>query len=211
MRALISGWRNAFENANLPFYFVQLPGSGAGPGWPYLREQQRLSSDLPNTGMVVTIDLLDEDIHPPNKVDVGERLARWALAGAYQKQTPFSGPLFEGAEFGGGEATVYFSHAENGLMVATKRELAEAEETPQTKLANFELADQEGRWQPASAVIKGRTVKVTSERVPSPVAVRYAYAVNPQGCNLYNRDGLPASPFCSNPALLDYAPEIASD
>ena len=79
--------------------------------------------------------------------------------------------------------------------VATKRELAEAEETPQTKLAHFELADQEGRWQPASAVIKDRTVKVTSESVPHPVAVRYAYAVSPQGCNLYNRDGLPASPF----------------
>ena len=96
-------------------------------------------------------------------------------------------------------------------MVATKRGLAEAKETPQAKLAHFELADKEGRWQPASAVIKDRTVKVTSESVPHPVAVRYAFAVTPQGCNLYNRDGLPASPFCSNPNLLDYAPEIPND
>ena len=211
MRALITGWRTALGDANLPFYFVQLPGSGARAGWPYLREQQRLSTDLPNTGMVVTIDLLDDDIHPPNKIDVGERLARWALAGAYQKQIPFSGPLFERAEISDGEATVYFRHAENGLMVATKRGLAEAEETPQAKLAHFELADEEGRWQPAVAVIKDRTVKVTSESVPHPVAVRYAYAISPEGCNLYNRDGLPASPFCSDPTLLDYAPEIASD
>jgi sialate O-acetylesterase len=133
------------------------------------------------------------------------------LAGAYQKQIPFSGPLFERADISDGEATVYFRHAENGLMVATKRGLAEAEETPQAKLAHFELADEEGRWQPAVAVFKDGTVNVTSESVPHPVAVRYAYAISPEGCNLYSRDGLPASPFCSDPTLLDYAPEIASD
>lgn len=72
MRDLISGWRNAFGEENLPFYFVQLPGSGARAGWPHLREQQRLAADLPHTGMVVTVDLLDGDIHPPNKIDVGE-------------------------------------------------------------------------------------------------------------------------------------------
>jgi sialate O-acetylesterase len=211
MRALITGWRKALGNEKMPVYFVQLPGSGARDGWPYLREQQRLSADLPNTGMAVTIDLLDGDIHPPNKIDVGERLARWALAGEYEKKIPYSGPLFERAEIADGKVTVHFAHAESGLMVATKDGLADPKEAPETKLSHFELADNTGQWHAAVAAIQGQAVIVRSEEVPNPVAVRYAYAVNPQHCNLYNRDGLPASPFCSDPTLLKYAPNLPGE
>ncbi len=211
MRALIKGWRKAIGNDELPFYFVQLPGSGARAGWPYLREQQRLSADLPHTGMVVTIDLLDQDIHPANKIDVGQRLAAWALAGQYGKRVPTSGPMFAKAEFTSGKAIVHFAHANSGLMVAIKEGTTPPQKSPQTKLSHFELADETGNWYPAEAVIAGQTVIVRSDTVLKPVAVRYAYAVDPQHCHLYNQDGLPASPFCSDASLLRYEPELPVD
>jgi sialate O-acetylesterase len=103
MRALITGWRQALRNEEMPVYFVQLPGSGARDGWPYLREQQRLAADLPHTGMVVTVDIDGTDIHPPNKIDVGRRLARWALAKDFGKQIAFSGPMFDRQDASGWE------------------------------------------------------------------------------------------------------------
>ena len=211
MQALITGWRTELGNDALPVYFVQLPGSGARPGWPYLREQQRLSLGLPHTGMAVTIDLFHEDIHPPNKFDVGERLARWALADEFGRKASFSGPLFERVEITDGQAVVFFTHAESGLMTASKDGLAEPKEDRALSLTHFELADQEGTWHPADATIQGATVVVRNERLPRPAAVRYAYAINPQNCRLYNRDGLPASPFCSHPELLKYEPELPKE
>jgi sialate O-acetylesterase len=208
MRALITGWRQALRNEEMPVYFVQLPGSGAGAGWPYLREQQRLAADLPNTGMVVTVDIDGAGIHPPNKVDVGQRLARWALAKDYGKQIACSGPMFDRQEVQDEKIVVHFNYADSGLMVATKDGLAEPSEDPDAELAHFELADQEGNWWPAEAKIDGETVVVRTANVQVPVAVRYAYAVSPENCNLYNRDGLPASPFCSKPGLLQYDPGL---
>jgi sialate O-acetylesterase len=211
MRALIAGWRTELGDDNLPFYFVQLPGSGALAGWPYLREQQRLSLGLPHTGMAVTIDLFHQDIHPPNKKDVGERLARLALANEYGRKTPSSGPLFERVEVADGQAVVFFTHAEKGLMTAIKEGLAEPTEDRAISLAHFELADQSGNWHPAEATIRGQTVIVRNEQLPRPAAVRYAYAVNPQRCCLYNRDGLPASPFCSHPEFLKFEPDLPKE
>lgn len=202
MRALIAGWREAFGDATMPVCFVQLPGSGASPNWPYLREQQRLSSDLPSTGMVVTIDLLDGDIHPPNKFDVGERLARWALAGPYKTKIAKSGPLFDRITIEKERVIVHFQFAESGLMIAQKEGLAEPLEKKEGELSHFEVADAAGQWHPAEAMIDGRTLVVRSAKVSQPVAVRYAYELNPPSCHLYNRDGLPASPFCSDPTLL---------
>ncbi len=208
MRALITGWRTELGNDALPFYFVQLPGSGARAGWPYLREQQRLSLGLPHTGMAVTIDLFHEDIHPPNKFDVGERLARLALADEYGRKVPYSGPLFERVEIADGRAVVFFTHAESGLITAIKDGLAEPKEDRAISLTHFELADQAGTWHRADATIDGATVIVRNERLPRPAAVRYAYAINPQQCRLYNRDGLPAAPFCSHPELLKFEPDL---
>lgn len=208
MSALITGWRQVLGNEQMPVYFVQLPGSGAGEGWPYLREQQRLAADLPHTGMVVTVDIDGVGIHPPNKIDVGRRLALWALAKDYGKQVAFSGPMFEGQEIQGDKIVVHFKHADSGLMVATKDGLLAPREVPGAGLAHFELADNSGAWWPAEASIDGITVVVTSAKVQSPVAVRYAYRVSPENCNLYNRDGLPASPFSSEPELLRYDPGL---
>lgn len=208
MRALVRGWRDATNNEALPFYFVQLPGSGAGPGWPYLREQQRLATDVPHTGMAVTLDLVGGNIHPPNKIDVGDRLARWALAKDYGQQVPFSGPMFDRQEIDGDHITIRFQHAESGLMVASKQGLEPPLETPDGKLTLFEVAGTEGHWHAAEATIDGPTVVVTSPKVTAPIAVRYAYIVSPQHVPLYNREGLPASPFCSKPELLKYDPQL---
>ena len=99
-------------NEQMPVYFVQLPGSGAGDGWPYLREQQRLAADFPHTGIVVTVDIDGTDIHPPNKIDVGQRLARWALAKDFGKQIAFSGPMFDRQEVQGDKIVVHFKYAD---------------------------------------------------------------------------------------------------
>lgn len=211
MHALITGWRTAFDAPSLPFYFVQLPGSGAGPGWPFLREQQRLAARLPHTAMVVTIDLIDDDIHPANKVDVGERLGLAALSQEYGQDLVFSGPRFERVEIVDGLAVVYFSQAEKGLMAATKDGVSAPRESPQAALSHFELADSDGRWHKSTAIVRGQTVSVRCDGLANPIAVRYAYAVSPDQCILYNRAGLPASPFCSEPTLLKYSPESPSE
>jgi sialate O-acetylesterase len=208
MRALVRGWRTALGDENMPVYYVQLPGSGAREGWPYLREQQRLAADLPHTGLVVTIDLDGAGIHPANKIDVGHRLANWALAKEYEKQIAFSGPMFDRQEIQGDQIVLHFLHADNGLMLADKEGLAPPRETPDAKLSHFELADESGTWHPATARIAGKTVVVTSAAIKAPVAARYAYSVSPQNCNLYNRAGLPAAPFCSRPDLLEYDPQL---
>lgn len=207
MRALITGWRTAFGNHDMPIYFVQLPGSGAGPGWPYLREQQRLAANLPHTGMVVTIDLEGAGIHPANKIDVGHRLAAWALAHDYGKPVPYSGPMFDRQEIQGNSIVVHFKHADTGLMIATKLGLDAPRESPDLALSHFEIADASGVWHPATAQIDGTTVVVTSNTGVAPIAVRYAYTVSPINCNLYAQTGLPAAPFCSRPELLKYEPQ----
>ncbi|MEZ6117259.1 MAG: sialate O-acetylesterase [Pirellulaceae bacterium] len=208
MRAFIRGWRQAFDNERLPVYFVQLPGSGAAEGWPYLREQQRLASDLPRTGMVVTVDIDGQGIHPPNKIDVGRRLAFWALAHEHGRTIAFSGPMLDRQEIQGEQVILHFHHAENGLMVANKDGLQSPTETPNQQLAHFEMANKSGVWHAANASIHGQTVVVTCPAVTSPIAVRYAYAMTPDNCNLYNTAGLPASPFCTRPDLLTYDPRL---
>lgn len=208
MRALVRGWRDAFGDENMPVYFVQLPGSGAREGWPYLREQQRLAADLPHTGLVVTIDLDGAGIHPANKIDIGHRLANWALAKEYDQPIAFSGPMFDRQEIKGEQIVLHFRQADSGLMLADKDGIALPHETPDAILRHFEIADESGTWHPATAHIAGQTVVVTSAASKTPIAVRYAYAVSPQNCNLYNRDGLPAAPFFSRPDLLDYDPQL---
>ena len=204
-RALVEGWRTIWNQPELPFYFVQLPAfRDTSYGWVRLREEQRLSLEIPNTGMAVTIDLKDSDIHPANKLDVGKRLANWALAKTYGKSLLFSGPLFSSAKMEGNQIRVSFDHVDCGLMVATKEGLNAPVEQLDTPLSHFELCDQQGKWHPAEAKINGKTVVVKSSSVPKPVAVRYACEGDPENANLYNRAGLPASPFCSDLAFLPW-------
>ena len=204
MRALIGGWRKQWGGGDFPFYFVQLANfQGAnenpagGDGWARVRAAQNKALAIPDTGMAVIIDIGEaNDIHPRNKYDVGARLARWALARDYgQKDVVVSGPLFREMKIEGDKARLCFDHAAPGLMVGKKDGRAPAVENKDGKLRRFAVAGTDKVWQWAEAVIDGETVVVSSPKVKEPVAVRYAFSMNPEGANLYNREGLPASPF----------------
>ena len=205
MGALASGWRKAWDMGELPLYFVQLPSyKDSATGWVRLREEQRLSLDIPNTGMAVTIDLLDHDIHPANKLDVGKRLANWALAKTFGAELVYSGPLFKSAVIEGDKIRVHFDHAEGGLMVAKKQGVNSPVEMKGAALAHFEIYDEIGKWHPAVAEIDGESVVVSSDAVKKPLAVRYACEGEAENANLYNKAGLPTSPFCSKLELLPW-------
>ena len=207
-RALIGGWRRAWDQGDFPFYFVQLANYGnpdtiAGAddgGWAKLRMAQLKSLAITNTGMAVAIELADignpHDVHAKNKKDVGERLALWALAKDYgKKNLVYSGPLFKDMKVEGSKIRIAFDSVGSGLIVATKKGYDPVVKEPQGKLQKFAIAGDDKKWVWADAVIDGKTVVVSSPEVPKPVAVRYAFAANPDGCNLYNNEGLPASPF----------------
>lgn len=211
MQTLVASWRKAWGLGDFPFYYVQLatnepprpdPSGGIAKSvdWGKVSMAQRRALSIPRTGMAVTIDLADPqnsgDIHPKNKLDMGERLARWALVKDYGKKgLAYSGPLYQGMRIQGRTIRVTFEYAGSGLMVATKQGYAAPVENPQGKLQCFAIAGADKKWVWADAVIDGKTVVVSSPEVAEPVAVRYAFSSNPVGCNLYNRDGLPASPF----------------
>ena len=152
---------------------------------------------IPKTGMAVIIDVGDaDDIHPRNKVDVGERLALWALARDYGKTNlVYSGPLFKEMKVEGRKVSITFDSVGSGLMVGEKSGTEPTREVKGGKFKRFAIAGQARKWVWADAAIDGNTVVVSSPDVPSPVAVRYAFSINPEGCNLYNKEGLPASPF----------------
>jgi sialate O-acetylesterase len=205
MRALISGWRQLWGQ-DFSFYFVQLanfavkadpnnPAMG-GDCWAPLREAQLKSLSITNTGMAVAIDIGEADnVHPHNKQDVGKRLALWALAKDYKKNIPYSGPLYKSQQVEGDKIRITFDCAGSGLMVAEKNGLDPAKEVADGEVKWISIAGENKRFFWADAVIEGSTLVVSSKEVPKPVAVRYAFASNPDGVNLYNKDGLPASPF----------------
>jgi sialate O-acetylesterase len=202
-RAMINDWRQWFGDPDLPFYFVQLAAwqkptnePGLADGWAFFRDAQRQCLSLPHTGMVVAIDVGDaDDIHPKNKYDVGERLARWALANEYSKPTEVSGPLFRSLKIDGNKAIIDFDHVGSGLVAGSKTGRNPVEFSESIPLKRFAIAGQDRKWYWAEAKIEGNRVVCSHPSVPDPVAIRYAFSMNPQGANLYNRDGLPASPF----------------
>lgn len=206
-RALIETWRKLWGR-DFPFYYVQLANwrpanndpSGGNREWQYCRMAQLQCLSIPKTGMAVTIDIGDaDDIHPKNKADVGERLALWALAKDYgHTDLVCSGPLYAGISVEGSRIRVRFTSVGKGLMVGSKNGRAPVQEQAGGKLARFAISGADRTWRWADAVIDGDSVVVSSAQVPAPVAVRYAFAQNPAGCNLYNREGLPASPFRSD-------------
>ena len=208
MRALINGWRNVWDRPNLPFYYVQLP-QWRSYAWTYGREEQRRAMSVKNTGMAVTIDLdFHNDIHPPNKIDVGERLSRWPLAKVYSRKVHFSGPLYRAVTIKDGAINVAFDHVGEGLMIGKSR-VGKVTELKDGILNGFEVGDKTGAWHAAKAVIQGKGVVVQSDAVKEPVAVRYAcHPQAPKGrsWNLYNKAGLPASPFCSDWTRMPYDP-----
>ncbi len=203
-QALIGGWRKLWGQGDFPFYFVQLANfreandnPAGGDGWSKLREAQRRCLTIPNVGMAVITDIGEvRDIHPRNKQDVGLRLALWALANDYgQSDLVYSGPLYKSHTVEGNTIRMQFDHVGSGLMVGKKEGLAPTVEDAAGKLKRFAIAGADKQWHWADAVIDGDSVVLSSAAVAAPVAVRYAFSMNPAGCNLYNREGLPASPF----------------
>jgi len=205
--ALVKGWRKAFQNQELAFYWVQLcnykqPGTtpGGGDGWARLREAQTQALDIDHTGMAVIIDLADahnpNDIHPKNKQDVGWRLAQWTLHQTYgQKDLVPSGPLYSGHAIEGNKLFLSFQNTGRGLMVGKKVGLESTKQEKDGTLKHFSIAGADKKWHWADAQIVGDQVVLSSPEVSNPVAARYAFTMNPADANLYNQDGLPASPF----------------
>jgi sialate O-acetylesterase len=189
-QTMIRDWRRAWGQGDFPFLFVQLANFETSPQsmWPEVRDAQRQTLELADTGMAVTIDIgLPKNIHPTNKQDVGLRLALWARAIAYGEKIEYSGPLYREATSEGGSLRVWFDHA-GGLKSRSQ------------ELKGFEVAGADRKFWPAQARIEGSTVVVSSPSVPSPAYVRYGWASNPE-CSLYNADDLPASPFRSEPRM----------
>jgi sialate O-acetylesterase len=190
MADLISGWRRVWGK-EMPFYFVQIapwqPEKGGYPQGelPKLWEAQVASLKIPHTGMAVTTDLVDDikDIHPRNKLDVGNRLALWALAKTYgKKDVVYSGPLYRSMKVDGDKVRLSFAHAA-GLKSRDGK-----------ALTGFEVAGADGKFVPAEAAIDGDTVVVQAKGVSEPAVVRFGWN-NTANPNLANKEGLPASPF----------------
>jgi len=184
MIAMIRDWRFRWGLGQFPFLFVQLPNFKGDATWPYLREAQAQALSEPNTAMAVTIDIGDPmDIHPRNKQEVARRLALIAMVRCYGMDCiDFSGPALKQVEIVGNVARVFLEHS-RGLNAGDGGDVS-----------GFELAGQDGVYHPATAVIEGAYVQVTSEDVPKPATVRYAWRDAPD-VNLRNEAGLPAAPF----------------
>jgi len=189
--ALIGSWRDGLHDKDLAFLIVQLPNHGATPdqpgesAWAELREAQLMTMQhVPQAGLAVTIDVGDpKNLHPHRKLEVGQRLALWAEGAVYKQAVEYSGPLYESMRIDGAKIRVRFAHAGSGL-----------EGRDGAELHGFAIAGADRKFHWAEASIDGDAVVVSSREVPSPVAVRYAWADSPL-CNLFNKDGLPASPF----------------
>jgi len=189
--AMINDWRNKWKKPDAPFLYVQLPGFmeynylPSESNWARLRESQLISLSVPNTAMAVAIDLGEwNDIHPDNKKDVGERLALAAFKLAYNENLVYSGPIYQSSKIEGNKIIISFDHSGSGLMTNDGEELAE-----------FALAGADKKFVWAKAKIEGNTVIVWNDSMANPMYVRYAWADNPVNPNLYNKEGLPASPF----------------
>ncbi|RLD58447.1 MAG: 9-O-acetylesterase, partial [Bacteroidetes bacterium] len=189
-KTLINDWRNLWGQGDFPFLYVQLANwqkvksHPAEAEWAELREAQAMALELPNTGMVVAIDIGEEiDIHPKNKQDVGKRLALIAKAKVYGKNIPYSGPIYKSMKIEGDKIRLQFNYVNEGL-----------EAKGSNGLKGFAISGKDKKFVWAQAEIIEDDVIVWNPNIKDPVAVRYAWDINPV-CNLYNGADLPASPF----------------
>ena len=178
---MIADWREKWKQGDFPFLFVQLAPFNKQP--PEIREAQLLTlSKSPNTAMAVTADVGDlTNIHPKRKEPVGQRLALAARAIVYGEKIEYSGPMYQSMKAEGGKAVLKFTHTGTGLV---------AKGGP---LKDFTIAGADKKFVPAQAEIRGGEIIVSSSEVASPVAVRYGWGT--YDGNLFNAEGLPASPF----------------
>jgi len=194
---LIKQWRNDWNDEDMPFLFVQLPGHMYYPGedlkhWCIIREaQEQVAETVPNTGMAVIIDAGElNDIHPKDKEPVGERLYRQAMYKVYgmMKEEEAESPIYDSCVADGNRMTITFKHLTEGLVVTGDTD----------EIIGFEVAGEDNKYYPGEAHAEGNTVVVTSDKVDKPMAVRYIWTNYPlQGVNLYNKYGLPVAPFRS--------------
>ena len=187
MKTLIENWRADFKK-DFPFYFVQIAPYTYGPNGKaeYLREQQELASKtIPNTGMVVISDLVDnvKDIHPKNKLDVGKRLAAYALTETYkQNMGEYKSPAYESMKIEKEKVRISFTHAAEGLRCTGKSPL------------KFMIAGEDQKFVPGIAKIEGNTVIVSSKLVKAPAAVRFCFDDSTMP-DIFSNYGLPVAPF----------------
>lgn len=189
--AMIRDWRSKWHEDDLPFLFVQLPGfmdytySPVESEWAIFREAQAKSLSLSNTGMAVTVDIGEwNDVHPDDKKDVGERLALAAEKIAYYENIVCSGPIYQSQTIEGNKIVLSFTDVGSGLTTNDDESLTE-----------FAIAGNDKKFVQANAKIEGDKVIVWSDEISSPKYVRYAWADDPPHPNLFNKEGLPASPF----------------
>jgi len=185
--AMIADWREHWRQGNFPFLFVQISSYTSVPSenWPIIREAQRRTLSVANTAMAVTIDVGDPDnVHPADKQTVGTRLALAARALAYGENVEYSGPAFRQATPESDAVRVWFDHIANGLVAKG------------TSLQGFEIAGEDGHFVTATARIDGNTALVSNPQLTAPKCVRYGWSNAPE-VNLFNSEGLPASPFTS--------------
>ncbi len=195
--AMIADWRQRWGQGDFPFLFVQLAGYDKKPAIMLLRESQRQTLALPHTGMAVALDIGDPtNIHPTNKLAVGQRLAQAARSIAYGQPVVKGGPLFASLTIVGNRVRLTFSDVGGGLVIGSPAHTASLPSAVPTaaRLQGFEVAGADGKFFPAAADIDGATVVVHSPEVPTPVSVRYGWA-GISDANLFNAEGFPASPF----------------
>jgi len=193
---MVRDWRNNWGIGDFPFIYTQLPNFEPGQEyqpdskWALLRREQLMGmSAVDNVTMAVTIDVGEyNDLHPQDKKSVGERMALGARKIAYGEHIVYSGPIYREMKREGNKIRLYFDHVGGGLVARGGEELG-----------GFVIRGSDGDFVPARAVIDGETVVVSHERISEPLHVRYAWADNPLRANLYNREGLPASPFTTEP------------
>jgi sialate O-acetylesterase len=202
---MIKDWRRAWNCGEFPFLFVQLANymkretepTQTDGGWPGLREAQAMTLKLANTGQAVAIDVGEgDDIHPKNKAEVGKRLALAGLKIAYDKDIVFSGPTYDSMKVDGDKIRLRFKNVGGGLVIGAAPiiRLGQEPNKPLDHLVGFSIAGADKKFVWANAKINGDSVIVSCDAVKNPVAVRYAWANNPE-CNLYNKKGIAASPF----------------
>lgn len=191
--AVIKDWRQQWQQGAFPFLYVQLANfmqtkdQPSESDWAALRAAQLKTLSVPNTGMAVTTDLGEwNDIHPLNKEDVGKRLALAAEKIAYKQNIVYSGPLYQSMKIDGHKIVISFTNMGSGLIAKDGQ------------LKYFAIAGNDKNFVWAKAHITNNTVTVWSDAIENPVAVRYAWADNPEGANLYNKEGLPASAFATD-------------
>ncbi|MCL5021435.1 MAG: glycosyl hydrolase family 2 [Bacteroidetes bacterium] len=183
---MIGNWRADWHEGDFPFYWVQIApwNYGAKSKSYVVRDAQRLTLSVPNTGMAVILDIGSlSTVHPPDKQDVGLRLARWALAKNYGKRVVYSGPIYRSMRVKNGKVIISFKYAGGGLVMK-----------PLNGETNFIIAGRDSNFVKAEVKIVGKTLVVCSSSVKHPIAVRYAWG-NAEEATLFNKAGLPASTF----------------